>query len=101
MGPSKGPSGAGLGVHLEVGPGVLEFTLEAALAYVLAWSKGQNKGASIARETIARDKIPPPRGWAGHARVGRESGFAGNHIRDRTETPHRFLDEKVRVNART
>ena len=24
----------------------------------------------------AKDKIPPPRGWAGHARVGRESGFA-------------------------
>ena len=32
--PSKGPSGAGPGVHLEVGPGVVEFTAEVAKAYL-------------------------------------------------------------------
>ena len=63
--------------------------------------RGKTKGHRLHARVTAKDKIPPPRGWAGHARVGRESGFGGKHIRDRTETPHRFLDEKVRVNART
>ena len=67
----------------------------------LSDQNGKTKGHRLRARVTAKDKIPPPRGWAGHARVGRESGFGGKHIRDRTETPHRFLDEKVRVNART
>ena len=73
----------------------MEFTAEVIRAIFPEWSKRQNKVASIARGAIAKDKIPPPRGWAGLARVGRGVASQGKHIRDRTEKyrPHKGRTE--------